>query len=282
MGGKQTIGRAAACSLLALGAVIGLSSQASAATTFGSVEVATNSSADADPSGLATNTSSSSVSTGQGDSFTTSFPSASVTALSFTQADSFGFGSDGVYGIQSEASDLETAQANFASASGGTAEFVGSTTAKVLASGADAFATSAAFSYYVYDFTVDHASIVTVDYNTTSDTALPGFAPGYSIYVYNGSATYLDDEGIGNNTANSVSSFTFGPGSYSLEIDDSPGNDLSTATDVITPQDASALGEFGFAITAVPEPATWSMMLIGFGAMGAALRSRRKPATTTA
>lgn len=29
---------------------------------------------------------------------------------------------------------------------------------------------------------------------------------------------------------------------------------------------------------AVPEPATWIMMLIGFGGLGAAMRSRRKPA----
>jgi len=32
----------------------------------------------------------------------------------------------------------------------------------------------------------------------------------------------------------------------------------------------------------VPEPATWAMMLIGFGGLGAAMRSRRKPAAATA
>ena len=34
--------------------------------------------------------------------------------------------------------------------------------------------------------------------------------------------------------------------------------------------------------TAVPEPATWGMMLIGFGLAGGAMRSRRKGATQTA
>ena len=31
-------------------------------------------------------------------------------------------------------------------------------------------------------------------------------------------------------------------------------------------------------LTSVPEPATWAMMLVGFGGLGAALRSRRRPA----
>jgi hypothetical protein len=34
----------------------------------------------------------------------------------------------------------------------------------------------------------------------------------------------------------------------------------------------------GVSLTAVPEPATWAIMLVGFGGMGAAIRSRRKQA----
>jgi len=39
-------------------------------------------------------------------------------------------------------------------------------------------------------------------------------------------------------------------------------------------------GSFGgnVAFTAVPEPATWGMMLLGFGAVGFAMRRRRRPA----
>jgi hypothetical protein len=36
------------------------------------------------------------------------------------------------------------------------------------------------------------------------------------------------------------------------------------------------LGRFSAAVAAVPEPATWGMMLIGFGMMGASMRYRRR------
>ena len=35
-------------------------------------------------------------------------------------------------------------------------------------------------------------------------------------------------------------------------------------------------------VTAIPEPATWAMMLVGFGVLGTAIRSRRKQALATA
>lgn len=38
-------------------------------------------------------------------------------------------------------------------------------------------------------------------------------------------------------------------------------------------------GEITFNITAVPEPGAWALMILGFGATGAALRSRRKTRT---
>jgi hypothetical protein len=48
--------------------------------------------------------------------------------------------------------------------------------------------------------------------------------------------------------------------------------------------DTSGLPSYGNEITnvsvlAVPEPATWALMLAGFGGMGVALRSRRRPAS---
>lgn len=39
-------------------------------------------------------------------------------------------------------------------------------------------------------------------------------------------------------------------------------------------------GQFSFTATAVPEPATWAMMFLGFGMMGAAMRYRRRSTAT--
>ena len=45
-------------------------------------------------------------------------------------------------------------------------------------------------------------------------------------------------------------------------------------------QNLGGLG--GVSFSAAPEPATWAMMLVGFGALGAALRSRRTQGLATA
>jgi hypothetical protein len=42
------------------------------------------------------------------------------------------------------------------------------------------------------------------------------------------------------------------------------------------------VGSFSAAISGVPEPATWSIMLMGFGGLGALMRSRRKLALASA
>ena len=61
-----------------------------------------------------------------------------------------------------------------------------------------------------------------------------------------------------------VSGVTLGAGQYTLLVD----GDNS---------DTGAL-EGSITINAVPEPATWGMMLLGFGAVGFAMRRRRRPA----
>jgi hypothetical protein len=69
--------------------------------------------------------------------------------------------------------------------------------------------------------------------------------------------------------------FVLGPGNYLLKV-------MSTGIDEVAGQ-----GNAKFSVelqgTAVPEPATWGVMLMGFGAIGAAMRgARRKQALAAA
>jgi hypothetical protein len=58
---------------------------------------------------------------------------------------------------------------------------------------------------------------------------------------------------------------TFGPGTYSLSVTDDCSGGCS----------AAAVGERLDAV-AIPEPATWATMLVGFGALGLAMRRERR------
>jgi hypothetical protein len=61
-----------------------------------------------------------------------------------------------------------------------------------------------------------------------------------------------------------------------------------TSTSPITSVSVDYPNSFAFdlisvsSLSAVPEPASWAMMLVGFGGLGAAMRSRRKLTATTA
>lgn len=65
-----------------------------------------------------------------------------------------------------------------------------------------------------------------------------------------------------------------GEGSAALPATDAG----SVSFDPVISASASGLGGMPMDAVGVPEPATWAMMLIGFGAVGGALRSRRKTA----
>ncbi len=71
-------------------------------------------------------------------------------------------------------------------------------------------------------------------------------------------------------------------GSFSLTFASSPSN-ISLGNFVVRYQSLQGAGDagsgVGISVAAVPEPATWAMMLIGFGAMGASLRRNRRKQT---
>lgn len=271
MNTRRLTGRAVACSLLALGVALAMSSQASATVTFGSLTTDASASAEADPTGSGTSTS---FATGDDPESTTSLPIGGFVSASLALSSATAFTPS--IASQAEASDTETVLANFADASSGSVEFQGSTTAKVLTPGAGAFAGNTFEDFFAYTFTVDAESAVAVSYNLTNDSVLgTQLSPGYTIQVYDGAFnSYLSDPSLQNVTG-LVTSDKLAPGTYTVEIDNGGDNDFSSASTVGL-SGSSNVGEFDFAISPVPEPATWMTMLLGFGAAGGMMRRSRR------
>ncbi|WP_375428908.1 PEPxxWA-CTERM sorting domain-containing protein [uncultured Sphingomonas sp.] len=69
------------------------------------------------------------------------------------------------------------------------------------------------------------------------------------------------------NTVNSVRNFTPTPTSLTLSFNSTGGSAFSSSSTLSIPPEMAA---------AVPETGTWAMMIIGFGAVGGTLRSRKK------
>jgi hypothetical protein len=90
--------------------------------------------------------------------------------------------------------------------------------------------------------------------------------------------------GVGANTGNQVSfggvSFSVGGEDYNLYAYNGGAWLLASSVDSVGYPQNGTPGTFS--VTAVPEPATWAMMLVGFGGLGAAMRSRRKLVAATA
>jgi hypothetical protein len=77
---------------------------------------------------------------------------------------------------------------------------------------------------------------------------------------------------IASMTANTTNNITLGPVS---PID---AGDYRVAFSGTTPAGGVATGNLTFQTIPVPEPATWALMILGFGGIGFALRRRRRPA----
>ncbi len=74
-------------------------------------------------------------------------------------------------------------------------------------------------------------------------------------------------DGCGKVEWGAPSVFSFGDGGqFSVELFDATFG---------TPGTATVIGRFTLISNSVPEPATWAMLLIGFGTIGASLRARR-------
>ena len=103
-----------------------------------------------------------------------------------------------------------------------------------------------------------------------SFTSPPGTSPNPTVYnaLLNGSVSQTPGGGAQFVFSNPLQNFTFDGGSFSLLV-----NNLSVSPGAVN----VPLNGTIKATTAVPEPAAWALMLVGFGGMGMALRRRRRP-----
>lgn len=73
------------------------------------------------------------------------------------------------------------------------------------------------------------------------------------------------------NGSNELNTLLFGDLNFNANIDNTYRFDLSAGGQTLT-----TFAQVGAGAPAVPEPATWAMMLMGFGVAGAAMRRQRK------
>ena len=242
---------------------------AHAATSFGSALATANASA-------YTNYGEANAGTGYGtDTESLSSFDTSLEATAGAQADSYGKKTS----VASTASALEDTNLTLASAASGTIDFAGITSA----TSTKATDTGEAYSEgqgLTYDFTVDTASVFSLTYNYTETFTDPYFYN--SIFLENTSTDALvtSKDPAGSNTSGAYT-FNLDPGSYTFNVYTQIADD-AYASGVA----GSAAGEheelYQFNIVAAaPEPSTWALLMLGVGATGLALRSRRRPALAT-
>ncbi len=127
---------------------------------------------------------------------------------------------------------------------------------------------------YIFSIGVGNPNFATVE--------LPnlGLSHPYDLYVWNGTA-FVFAQQLGANTL-----YNFGPGGVSrfevLGIDASLGLDPNNSTAFVSQVTFTGDGQFTgtmTAITSVPEPSTWAMMILGFAGVGFMTYRRRNQAT---
>lgn len=111
--------------------------------------------------------------------------------------------------------------------------------------------------------------------------AVSGFSVSNIFYTFDG--LDFDDDPTTANVVASFSSFQiFGPGAVLLGADRVSVEPSGKIIFSLPPTNGSSSGSIRILLgaaspSAVPEPTSWAMMVGGFGAIGGALRRRRKP-----
>jgi hypothetical protein len=114
-------------------------------------------------------------------------------------------------------------------------------------------------------FTVQAITGITGTFNGSNITGLaPGLFGANNLFYLNG-PFFVDGNGLGFTTASGVSANLFVTNGTSFRVN-TQGAGLLTGLVTASATQVTA---------AVPEPGTWAMMLLGFGAIGAVMRRRR-------
>lgn len=177
------------------------------------------------------------------------------------------------------ATDSEFGIATFENAASATIEFSGLTFAQSLVENAYTNA-GGGVNYFGYGFTVDSNSMFRLKYNFVSDSLSSDFNNSIKL-IDEGGTTLIDETSV----TNSMGAYTAGlvaGHSYDLIIN----NFNSLANDRIDLLGAGTMAggyDNSYALdisatAAVPEPTTWSMMIIGIGLVGARRRTHRRSA----
>ncbi len=134
----------------------------------------------------------------------------------------------------------------------------------------DSDAIQSASANYRYFFTVDSLTAFDVNWGvSTFGSAAGGSAPGQalSLAVRGATDTLLRLDSLGDGSSGETQAL-LAPGSYELRIED-------TFPLVAAAGMRSGLSsQYSFAMRAVPEPATWMTLLLGFVTIGAVQRRR--------
>ncbi len=158
--------------------------------------------------------------------------------------------------------------ADLASADRGRITFQRSLTPGAADSGNAVASSSANYRYF---FTTDEQISFDVDwgvgaYGDGADGQLPGQALSLAV---RGSGTALLRLGTLGDGASGTRQVLLAPGSYELRIED------AFAPVAAAGRSSGLSSQYSFTMRAVPEPRTWALMLIGFGAIGVAARRTR-------